>query len=105
MSVDRRSPAFGAWCRSIRNERLRGRSRDAFDARQVSEALATSALRAFALALQSRQTRGILPLRNRLTSVQNPRPKEKPRISRAFPDSGGGIRTRDLRVMSPTSYQ
>jgi hypothetical protein len=30
---------------------------------------------------------------------------EKPRICRAFPDSGGGIRTRDLRVMSPTSYQ
>ncbi len=31
-------------------------------------------------------------------------PKEKPRLSGAFLHSGGGIRTRDLRVMSPTSY-
>src|SRR5947209_7165064 len=30
---------------------------------------------------------------------------EKPRLSGAFSYSGGGIRTRDLRVMSPTSYQ
>jgi hypothetical protein len=30
---------------------------------------------------------------------------KKPRRSRAFSYSGGGIRTRDLRVMSPTSYQ
>jgi hypothetical protein len=30
--------------------------------------------------------------------------REKPAICRLF-DSGGGIRTRDLRVMSPTSYQ
>ena len=30
--------------------------------------------------------------------------KKKPRISGAFSYSGGGIRTRDLRVMSPTSY-
>src|SRR5207237_2340845 len=29
----------------------------------------------------------------------------KPSIWRAFSHSGGGIRTRDLRVMSPTSYQ
>jgi hypothetical protein len=29
---------------------------------------------------------------------------EKPRLSGASFDSGGGIRTRDLRVMSPTSY-
>ena len=28
----------------------------------------------------------------------------KPSISRGFVSSGGGIRTRDLRVMSPTSY-
>ncbi len=32
-------------------------------------------------------------------------PRKKAPISRAFPHSGGGIRTRDLRVMSPTSYQ
>ena len=31
------------------------------------------------------------------------RPKEKALISRAFLNSGGGIRTRDLRVMSPTT--
>src|SRR3954453_1885124 len=30
--------------------------------------------------------------------------KEKGPVSRAFFSSGGGIRTRDLRVMSPTSY-
>jgi exopolyphosphatase / guanosine-5'-triphosphate,3'-diphosphate pyrophosphatase len=30
---------------------------------------------------------------------------KKPRLSGAFSHSGGGIRTRDLRVMSPTSYQ
>src|ERR1039457_4581583 len=30
---------------------------------------------------------------------------KKPRLSGASSHSGGGIRTRDLRVMSPTSYQ
>ena len=33
------------------------------------------------------------------------REREKAPIDRAFSNSGGGIRTRDLRVMSPTSYQ
>jgi hypothetical protein len=33
------------------------------------------------------------------------RRNQKPRICGAFVSSGGGIRTRDLRVMSPTSYQ
>jgi hypothetical protein len=32
-------------------------------------------------------------------------PTKKPRLSRAFLSSGGRIRTCDLRVMSPTSYQ
>ena len=32
-------------------------------------------------------------------------PRKKPRMCGAFLHSGGGIRTRDLRVMSPTSYQ
>src|SRR5687768_5235015 len=30
--------------------------------------------------------------------------RRNPRVSRGFDHSGGGIRTRDLRVMSPTSY-
>ena len=34
-----------------------------------------------------------------------PGPRKKAPLCRAFLDSGGGIRTRDLRVMSPTSYQ
>src|SRR5437868_14884820 len=33
------------------------------------------------------------------------RPKKKTPLLRGFSHSGGGIRTRDLRVMSPTSYQ
>src|SRR6202142_4265332 len=36
---------------------------------------------------------------------EGPQPTKKPHICGAFSHSGGGIRTRDLRVMSPTSYQ
>src|SRR5258708_6404411 len=39
-------------------------------------------------------------------SISQPSPPiRKPSIWRVFSHSGGGIRTRDLRVMSPTSYQ
>jgi exopolyphosphatase/guanosine-5'-triphosphate,3'-diphosphate pyrophosphatase len=37
--------------------------------------------------------------------IYGPYRTKKPRLSGAFSHSGGGIRTRDLRVMSPTSYQ
>ena len=40
-----------------------------------------------------------------LSPSRYPLPTKKPSIWRAFLNSGGGIRTRDLRVMSPTSYQ
>jgi hypothetical protein len=36
---------------------------------------------------------------------KSPPERQKPRSHGAFLYSGGGIRTRDLRVMSPTSYQ
>ena len=39
------------------------------------------------------------------TTRCSPHPRRRnPRASRGFVSSGGGIRTRDLRVMSPTSY-